>query len=84
MAQNLHLSGSADRRVARADSGLGGALAVMLENEVTTMGSEAVSPEAIALDRAQEDKVLARFKADRDEQCREFYRPMCGFRSRGR
>lgn len=30
------------------------------------------SLEAIALDRAQEEKVIARFKADRDEEYKEF------------
>ncbi|MBK1839760.1 chromate resistance protein ChrB [Azospirillum sp. YIM B02556] len=44
----------------------------MLENDVTTMGGEAVILETAALDRAQEEKVTARFKADRDEQYREF------------
>lgn len=37
----------------------------MLENGVAEMGGEAVILETIALDRAQEDKVVARFKADR-------------------
>ncbi|CAO3427315.1 Chromate resistance protein ChrB [Azospirillum endophyticum] len=44
----------------------------MLENDVTGMGGDAVILETVALDRAQEDKVIARFKADRDEQYREF------------
>ena len=44
----------------------------MLENDVAEMGGEAVILETIALDRAQEDKVVARFKADRDESYREF------------
>lgn len=44
----------------------------MLENDVAEMGGEAVILETVALDRAQEDKVIARFKADRDEQYREF------------
>lgn len=44
----------------------------MLENDVAGMGGEAVILETVALDRAQEDKVIARFKADRDEQYREF------------
>jgi len=44
----------------------------MLENEVSGMGGESVILETVALDRAQEDKVVARFKADRDEQYREF------------
>lgn len=44
----------------------------MLENDVAEMGGAAVILETVALDRAQEDKVVARFKADRDEQYREF------------
>lgn len=44
----------------------------MLENDVAEMGGEAVLLETIALDRAQEDKVIGRFSADRDEQYREF------------
>src|SRR5215469_1172856 len=39
----------------------------MLENDVAEMGGEAVLLETVALDRAQEDKVVARFKADRDD-----------------
>ena len=44
----------------------------MLENDIAEMGGEAVLLETVALDRGQEDKVVARFKADRDEQYREF------------
>jgi hypothetical protein len=44
----------------------------MLENDVAAMGGESVILETVALDRAQEDKVISRFKADRDEQYREF------------
>lgn len=44
----------------------------MLENDATEMGGEAVLLETVALDRAQEEKVIARFKADRDEEYREF------------
>ncbi len=44
----------------------------MLENDVFEMGGESVILETVALDRAQEEKVVARFKADRDEQYREF------------
>src|ERR1700726_3204991 len=43
----------------------------MLENDITEMGGEAVILETAALDRIQEDKVVARFKADRDEAYRE-------------
>lgn len=51
----------------------------MLENDVAEMGGEAVILETVALDRAQEDKVVARFKADRDEQYREFLGRCAGF-----
>jgi hypothetical protein len=44
----------------------------MLENDVAEMGGEAVILETVALDRAQEEKVVARFKADRDDAYREF------------
>src|SRR6266403_2691543 len=44
----------------------------MLENDVAEMDGEAVILETIALDRAQEEKVVARFKSDRDEQYRGF------------
>jgi len=44
----------------------------MLENDVAEIGGEAVILETVALDRVQEDKVVARFKADRDDAYREF------------
>lgn len=44
----------------------------MLENDIAGMQGEAVILETVALDRAQEDKVRARFKADRNEEYREF------------
>lgn len=44
----------------------------MIENDVSEMGGDAVILETVALDRAQEEKVISRFKADRDEQYREF------------
>jgi hypothetical protein len=44
----------------------------MLENDIGEMGGEAVILEAVALDRLQEEKVVARFKADRDDAYREF------------
>ena len=44
----------------------------MIENDVAEMGGEAVILETVALDRAQEDKVIARFNADRNEQYKEF------------
>jgi hypothetical protein len=44
----------------------------MLENDIAEMGGEAVILETVALDRGQEEKVIARFKEDRDAQYREF------------
>lgn len=44
----------------------------ILENEITEAGGEAVLLLSTALDRAQEEKVIARFKADRDEEYEEF------------
>jgi hypothetical protein len=44
----------------------------MLENDIAEMGGKSVLLETVALDRAQEEKVIARFRADRDEQYREF------------
>ncbi len=44
----------------------------MLENDIAEMGGESVLLETVGLDRAQEEKVVARFTADRDEQYREF------------
>src|SRR5216684_1705730 len=44
----------------------------MLENDIAEMGGEAVILQTVALDRAQEDKVVARFQADRDDAYREF------------
>ncbi len=45
----------------------------LLISHVPEMSGESVILETVALDRAQEDKVLARFKADRDEQYEEFH-----------
>lgn len=44
----------------------------MIENDVAEMGGECLLLETIGLDRGQEEKVVARFRADRDEQYREF------------
>lgn len=44
----------------------------MLENDVADVAGEAVLLETVALDRGQEEKVVGRFKADRDEAYREF------------
>ncbi|GAB2828570.1 hypothetical protein GCM10027276_34370 [Comamonas piscis] len=43
----------------------------VLENDIAAMDGDCVLLETIALDRLQEDKVIARFKADRDDQYRE-------------
>jgi hypothetical protein len=44
----------------------------MLENDITEMGGDAVILKTVALDRVQEEKVVARFQADRDDAYREF------------
>jgi Protein ChrB, N-terminal len=44
----------------------------MLENDIAEMGGDAVILEAIALDRGQQEKVVARFNGDRDDAYREF------------
>jgi hypothetical protein len=44
----------------------------MVENDIAEMNGESVILETVALDRTQEDRVLVRFKEDRDEQYREF------------
>ena len=44
----------------------------MLANDIAEMGGEAVILETAAFDHRQEDKVVARFKADRDDAYREF------------
>ncbi|MGZ2442190.1 Chromate resistance protein ChrB [Sinorhizobium medicae] len=44
----------------------------MIENGVSEMAGESVILETVALDRHQEEKVISRFKADRDEAYREF------------
>jgi hypothetical protein len=44
----------------------------MLEHDVSGMGGEAVILETVALDGSQEEKVVARFRADRDEAYRGF------------
>ena len=44
----------------------------IIENEVAEMGGEAIILEAVPLDRLQEEKVVARFKIDRDDAYREF------------
>jgi hypothetical protein len=44
----------------------------MLENDIAEMKGDCVILETIALDKVQEDKVVARFKADRDDAYEEF------------
>lgn len=44
----------------------------MIENEIAEMAGESVILETVALDQAQENKVVGRFKADRDEEYIEF------------
>ena len=44
----------------------------ILENDAASLGGEAVILETVALDPQQEQKVLDRFRADRDEEYREF------------
>lgn len=44
----------------------------VIENEVAGIGGEAVLLETVGPDRAQEQKVIERFTADRDEAYREF------------
>lgn len=51
----------------------------MLENDIAEMDGECVLLETVALDKLQEEKVIARFKADRDEQYREFLGRCAGF-----
>ena len=43
----------------------------MLENDIAGMGGKSVILETVAFDRLQQDKVVARFKADRDDAYRE-------------
>jgi hypothetical protein len=44
----------------------------MLENDAAEIGGESVLLETVAFDVAQEQKVIERFRADRDDQYREF------------
>lgn len=44
----------------------------VIENEIDAIPGESVLLETIGLDRAQEEKVVRRFTADRDEAYREF------------
>src|SRR5258708_6956021 len=51
----------------------------MIENEIAGMRGEAVLLETMALDRPQQQKVLARFNADRNEAYQEFIERCEGF-----
>jgi hypothetical protein len=44
----------------------------VLANDVLEMGGEGFALETAGLDKSQEERVVARFKADRDEQYKEF------------
>jgi hypothetical protein len=44
----------------------------VIENEIEEIGGEGVLLETVGLDRTQEEKVIGRFTADRDEAYREF------------
>ncbi|NJO23862.1 MAG: chromate resistance protein ChrB [Sphingomonadales bacterium] len=44
----------------------------MIENDIAGMAGEALILETVALNRVQEQKVVVRFKADRDEDYTEF------------
>jgi Protein ChrB, N-terminal len=51
----------------------------MLAHEIAEMGGDAVLLEAAPLDPAQQERVVARFRADRDEAYREFLERCEGF-----
>ncbi|MDE1901264.1 MAG: chromate resistance protein ChrB [Alphaproteobacteria bacterium] len=51
----------------------------IIENEIAAMQGEAVLLETIGLDPAQEEKVIARFNADRNEAYHEFLERCDGF-----
>src|SRR3546814_8628817 len=53
----------------------------MLENDVAEAKGESVILETVALDKGQEEKVIARFKADRDDAYEEFIDKCDDFRS---
>jgi len=44
----------------------------IIENEISGMGGDSVILETVALDKTQEEKVISRFQADRDEEYKEF------------
>src|SRR5437667_9902432 len=51
----------------------------MIEHEIADMGGEAVLLEAAPLDPGQLERVVARFRADRDEAYREVIERCAGF-----
>ena len=51
----------------------------IIENEITEMGGEAVLLESGGLDRVQEEKIIARFNAERNEAYIEFIERCDGF-----
>ncbi len=51
----------------------------VLENDIVNMEGDCVLLETIALDRQQEEKVISRFKADRDDQYQELLGRCQGF-----
>jgi CRISPR/Cas system-associated endoribonuclease Cas2 len=53
----------------------------MLANDISEMDGESVILETVALDKSQEEKVVSRFKADRDEEYREFLGKCTDFES---
>ncbi len=44
----------------------------LIENDIAKMDGESVLLETVALDKTQEQKVVNRFKSDRDEEYKEF------------
>lgn len=44
----------------------------IIENEIAEMGGDCVLLQTVGLDPAQEQKIVGRFRADRDDQYREF------------
>jgi hypothetical protein len=51
----------------------------IIENEIAEMEGEAMLLETVGLDRAQEEKVIARFNNDRNEAYQEFLERCAGF-----
>ncbi|MDE8347010.1 MAG: chromate resistance protein ChrB [Acidocella sp.] len=51
----------------------------LMEAEIAEMAGESVLLETMAFDAAQENKVMARFKADRDDEYREVLGRCAGF-----